>query len=302
MASSRCELSFAIFNNSGIHRIFGDILEKERFTYLSTVMFFSALLFVSAFANTAEAITNGQPDGNRHPYVCLIVFDDAPGHPAWRCTGILLSPTVVLTAGHGTNGAVAARIWVDEIVQGNPEYPYSGTTSYDGIPITHPEFATYAKPGLTGFITHDVGVVVLTEQVPKSVVNTYGVLPDAGFVDTLPVNTPVDLVGYGVQQLMRGGGKPVWTGVRNRMYAPAKLLTTNFAIGDEFIACSANPAQGKGGTAFGDSGGPVLLQGTDTVLAITSFGTNYNCAGIGYYYRIDQAEILEWIYSFLSPS
>ncbi|MCJ7668532.1 MAG: serine protease, partial [Anaerolineae bacterium] len=43
----------------------------------------------------AYAITNGEPDAGRHPYVGLLVFDDAPGHPAWRCSGSLLSPTVV---------------------------------------------------------------------------------------------------------------------------------------------------------------------------------------------------------------
>ena len=64
----------------------------------------SALVAASlavALALPAAAVTNGTPDGNRHPYVGLIVFDDANG-PAWRCTGALLSPTVVLTAGHCT--------------------------------------------------------------------------------------------------------------------------------------------------------------------------------------------------------
>jgi len=110
--------------------------------------------------------------------------------------------------------------------------------------------------------------------------------------------TAVDLVGYGVQERLRGGGTPVWTGLKNRLYAPAQLLSTDFAIADEFIMCTANPARGKGGTAFGDSGGPVLLHDTRTILATTSFGTNYNCAGIGYYYRIDQQDILDWINSF----
>jgi len=58
----------------------------------------------------AYAITNGQPDGDAHPYVGLLVFDDAPGHPAWRCSGSLIAPNVVLTAGHCTDGAVAARV------------------------------------------------------------------------------------------------------------------------------------------------------------------------------------------------
>jgi hypothetical protein len=278
-------------------------MKKIRTIQLSVLMVLFALVAVSLLDATAYAITNGQPDGNNHPYVCLVVFDDAPGHPAWRTTGILLSPTVVLTAGHGTDGAVAARVWVDEVVQGNPEYPFSGATSYDGEPHTNPDFGYYTKPGLTGFITHDVGIVVLTEPVPTSVVAQYGDLPAAGVVDTLPVMTNVDLVGYGVQYQVtprnEGGPYGAWRGTRTRYYAPAKLLSNNFAISDEFLMCTANPAQGKGGTAFGDSGGPVFLAGTKTILAITSFGSNSNCAGMGYYYRIDNTDVLAWIRSFL---
>src|SRR5687768_8255195 len=82
-----------------------------------------------ATAGLAAAVTNGEPDNGRHPYVGLLVFDTEDG-PAWRCSGTLLSPTVVLTAGHCTDGAVAARLWLDESVQTNPEYPFGGATSY----------------------------------------------------------------------------------------------------------------------------------------------------------------------------
>jgi hypothetical protein len=63
----------------------------------------AALLAVTLFGATAAmAITNGVPDGTNHPYVGLMVAQDADGVPLWRCSGSLLSPTVFLTAGHCT--------------------------------------------------------------------------------------------------------------------------------------------------------------------------------------------------------
>jgi hypothetical protein len=85
---------------------------------------------VLGIALPAWAITNGRPDGNAHPYVGLAVFDvklpDGRQVPSHRCSASLLTPTVVLTAGHCTDGTVAARVWFDENVQNNSEYPLSG--------------------------------------------------------------------------------------------------------------------------------------------------------------------------------
>jgi hypothetical protein len=62
----------------------------------------------------AYAITNGQPDGDNHPYVALLVFgEETPDGfvPWWRCSGALIAPDVILTAGHCTEGATGARVW-----------------------------------------------------------------------------------------------------------------------------------------------------------------------------------------------
>lgn len=97
-------------------------LSSARLQHLLGIMVFvSVLVATLGLSGTAYAITNGHPDGGRHPYVGLLVFDDEMG-PAWRCTGSLISPTVVLCAGHCTDGAVAARVWFDEVVEGNPDY------------------------------------------------------------------------------------------------------------------------------------------------------------------------------------
>ncbi len=109
----------------------------------------------------------------------------------------------------------------------------------------------------------------------------------------------IDLVGYGVQRQIRGGGPPVWTGVLARMYAPSQLVAGNFVHSAEFIRLTANPGRGKGGTCFGDSGGGDFLGGTNVVVGVNSYVTNSNCAGVTYSSRVDIPEVLDWINSFL---
>lgn len=262
-----------------------------------------ALVLVLSTISMAGAITNGQPDGTNHPYVGLVVFDVLDGNgnqvPSHRCSASLLTPTVVLTAGHCTDGTVAARIWFDEIVQGNTEYPYSGATSYDGTPYTYDGFCIGCGNGLPGFAAGDVGIVVLSEPVPTTVVSQYAALPSEGQVDTLKNKTKVDFVGYGVQEKIVGNGPPVWAGLRNRLFAPSELVSGNFVHSDEFMKLALNPGGGSGGTCFGDSGGPDLLAGTNTVLAVNSYVTNNNCSGVGYSFRVDTADVLTWVNSFL---
>jgi secreted trypsin-like serine protease len=163
--------------------------------------------------------------------------------------------------------------------------------------------ARVTNPGLPGWITCDVGIVVLSEPVPTSLVDEYGVLPTVGEVNTLHVKDYVDLVGYGVQYQVTprndGGPYGAWRGTKTRYFVQAQLLSKKFAISESFLMTSANLAKGKGGTTFGDSGGPVFKEGTSTILALTSFGADANCASPGYYYRVDQADVLSFINGFL---
>jgi len=247
-----------------------------------------------ASAAPAGAITNGRPDGEEHPYVGLAVFDDAGGNPIWRCSGTLLSPTIFLTAGHCTEPPAArATIWfeadVDAGIPGNG-YPFGGPTSVDGTPYTHPMYDPNA------FYLHDLGVVVLDQPVFK---NQYGVLPSLGLLDSLAKarglkDVTFTAVGYGLQRI-----NPVFVeSARVRMQATLELVSLKGTAGipsgtSVFLSGNAH----TGGTCFGDSGGPQFLGSSNVVAAVTSFGLNGNCAGVGGAYRVDTADDLDWLYS-----
>lgn len=247
----------------------------------------------------AAAITNGGPDNGAHPYVGLAVFDDANGNPLWRCSGTLLSSRIFLTAGHCTEApAVAATIWFAENVDatanfGTPKgYPFEGDV--DGTPYTHPQYNPNA------FYLYDLGVVVLDKPVRMS---QYGALPELGVLDGIKGKDKEGAllaVGYGLQK-----SNPVSVeGRRVRLQAVLDILNTKgvFGVPDgTSVAVSGSGVGGdgsdSGGTCFGDSGGPQFLNGTNTVVAVTSFGLNGNCAGTGGGYRVDQADDLNWLYS-----
>jgi hypothetical protein len=83
------------------------------------------------------------------------------------------------------------------------------------------------------------------------------------------------------------------------MYAPSEIVSGKFVHSAEYMKLALNPGGGSGGTCFGDSGGPDLLGGTNTVLGVNSYVTNVNCSGVGYSARVDVPETLEWIYTFM---
>ncbi len=251
-----------------------------------------------AHAGPANAIKYGDLDGDGHPHVGILVFDDEAG-PAWRCSGTLIAPAVVLTAGHCTFGAVAGRAWfasTEAEIRGQG-YPFGGSGAIEAASIhTSPNYNDAA------FFLNDVGVVILSTPVST---DTYGVLPSAGQLNSLQTrrglkNQTFTAVGYGLQYIL--SNNPVNNKQQrslDRMYSTPQLLQINTPgfTGDFSILLSNNHA--TGGTCFGDSGGPNFLGDSNVVGGVTSFGINGNCAGTGGVYRMDRAHDIEWVSQFL---
>ncbi len=255
------------------------------------VLLVVALLLVLGVA-PASAITDGELDGDGHPYVGLMVAQDADGNPLWRCSGTLLDATHFLTAGHCTESPAAhVEIWFDaDVESGIPVNGYPFTGDVGGRPYTHPDYDPNA------FFLFDLGMVVLDAEMAM---DDYGQLPSLDQLDALKTkrgrqNTTFTAVGYGLQQI-----NPVFVqSDRVRMVAYPHLIQINTPgfTGDFSLLLSNNHS--TGGTCFGDSGGPNFLGDSNVIAGVTSFGINGNCAGTGGVYRIDRADDLEFIASF----
>ena len=236
-------------------------------------------------------VTNGQPDGNGHPYVGVMI-QFIPSMPGFVtvCSGAALSPKKFLTAAHCADPSLPVFV----SYKSGP--PFSLATDFTpGTFTPHPDWCIGCGPGLQGFDSHDVAVVTLDRRANPG---AFATLPDAGLVDTLPMGTFVDIVGYGVQGLVPGGGPKQQIFLFTRYFAPSQLIQSDNVSSVEFIKLTANPSQGTGGVCFGDSGGPDILSGSDIVLAVNSYVTNGNCAGVTYSNRVDLPDILSFINSF----
>ncbi len=149
-----------------------------------TMLLTLAALLIVMLART-QAVTDGKLDGNAHPAVVLLLME-VQGKPAFRCSGTLLSATVLLTAGHCTNNFPGSpytgmRVFTESKVQGGiNNYPLAGPNSVEAVSwAAHPLYET------APFFVHDVGVVVLEEPGFVLPASQYGVLPSADQLDSL---------------------------------------------------------------------------------------------------------------------
>jgi hypothetical protein len=271
---------------------------------------------VTAFVGPAGAITGNYQRDFVHDYVGLVVFytDTDPvssTHDPFshRCSGTLISPTVLVTAGHCTEGVDHARVYFQQAAA--PNYSPSNffgnggdvTTGYPYGPGSQPQFTRTGTPFNFGFHDfegfpdiEDAGVVIL--DAPYATTSgLYGQLPSAGQVSDYIADAgskkaaTFTASGYGLTDTT-----PVVVSFRERLMATSYLINEHSANTDGFnLQTTANASQGKGGTCSGDSGGPIFIGTTRVIAAVNSFGFNARCRGVDFSYRLDRQPVLDWI-------
>lgn len=265
---------------------------RHRIGVLLIAMMLIAVLGIAS----ASAITNGEPDGEDHPFVGSMVLDIPTGPIAglhqW-CSGTLLDDGWFLTASHCLSGieSVLGRFPGSEILvtfdstitEGGTFYGYN---NYD----IHPEFGMPAAAD-----THDVGLIELSETPPISPAS----LPSEGLLDELKADhllkdTTFTTVGYGtIRDTQQGAFASILDNVdRNKADQGFHSLTK------AWLRLPMTPANGNGGTCYGDSGGPHFIWSggveTDTVASIT-VGGDAPCKALDTTYRMDTEETLNWL-------
>jgi secreted trypsin-like serine protease len=257
------------------------------------ILLFVVLTVALVAVSSVAAITNGQPDGDGHPYVGVISNQDQ----SQFCSGFAVAPNVLVTAGHCfEDGEIVLVTFDTSPADAGPQDLYAG------IFYRHPAYCSDCAPGVHGAFENDLAVVwwlqnLVTGQ--PADLDRYAQLPAQRATGALANKTGVTLVGYGFQDFIRGGGPPLPTFDQTRHVAQAQLLTGQKAQSDQYVKLSASQGNDNGGFCFGDSGGPVLLAGTDTALALNSYATNARCAGVTYSSRVDTQSALGFIGYFL---
>ncbi len=195
----------------------------------------------------------------------------------WCCTGTLVAPNVVVTAGHCVRGGCATRVFLGQDV----DDPDAGKVVQVEEAQAHPD---YRPPNPT----HDLSVLILDEDAT--------VAPRAIAADgMLAAAATVRLAGFGNTDVFSSGGY----GRRRMVDVPLASNDPVFGADSETEFVAGAPFLDRD-SCNGDSGGPAYLQSEDSwyLAGATSRATARTirpCGDGGIYTRVKSFE--DWVRS-----
>lgn len=240
-----------------------------------------------AAAPTASAIVDGTLDVE-HDYVVFVgqqvQFPDGTWRNANACSGVLVAPTIVLTAAHCTLVPYPPD-WPQRAVVRQGENIFAPEAMALGSFNVHPDFCI-GCPGAPhpDFANNDLAVIVL--ESPLS--GPYAKLPKADFAGKhFDKEKQLVAAGFGLSSLPG-------TGFGFRRSAQTGAIVASNA--PNFLLLPV-PSKSKYGTVCsGDSGGPALV-GT-VVVGVHSIGEEA-CGGPSFAYRLDTPDAQSFLSNYL---
>jgi secreted trypsin-like serine protease len=262
------------------------MLKKVCVALLGCLVFFTG--------GTAQGITYGEIDGNRHPAVgAMIRLRPSDNTLRLTCSGSLIAPTVFLTASHCTS-FVESTGQTDIWVTFDSSFDSSSKLLH-GTMHTNPLFNQSQSD------SQDIAVIVLDKPV-KGI--TPVSLPPAGLLGQMNADgtlngTLFTSVGYGTQEPQQAPG-----GILNPFDGLRRFAVGEFkALSPTYLRISQNVHTGSGGTCSGDSGGPQFIGAgadeTNTVASITITGDLF-CYATNVDYRLDTPSARTFLEDFVT--
>ncbi|HVO31510.1 MAG TPA: trypsin-like serine protease [bacterium] len=211
-------------------------------------------------SHTSSPIIGGTTD-NSDPAVVLVAYTN------FICTGTVIAPRVVLTAGHCTvvdDTCVPPNC--SALSPGGYQIAGGATPFTTGADWLGTVAEVHPNPGYDGNqLKHDNGILILTADAPVT---------PLGWEDTATPYNPgqqFKAVGYGLANAPTG---PDTSGTKRTV-----TMSISQVIADSFSYGGATQ-----NTCSGDSGGPAIVNGK--VIGTVSYG-DQNCAQIGVDMRTD---------------
>ena len=268
-------------------------MRRRTFLVLATAL--AGIVFTTF---PAGAITNGTPDTGtppRYPNVGEITGLLPDGTlDEFICSGQLISPTVMLTAGHCTSHFASAT---GETILVTFQQPLDQGLFAAKKAVTDPKFDPIT-------FSNDDGVVIL-----KKAINNVPLvqLPTAGLLDQMQAagtlrSQEFMTVGYGCAASggsVGVGGRP-FCGPGNpgggREFATESFL----GLSKQYISFQLNTtATGQGAFCFSDDGGPHLLGTSFATVGATRFAVD-TCQGQGTAQRLDIPSVRSFLGQFVT--
>jgi trypsin len=257
----------------------------------------AALAWTLVVAAQAPAISRGVPDGEGHPMVAALGITTPEG-VSRGCGGVLVSETVLVTAGH----CVAFRppgseLRVDFASNASPFDPgwFAPVAA-----VASPQLLT-GPQGEIGFgLSSDIGVVLL--EPGKAGGRPVAQLPTRNLLGELDsqhglAGTLFDLVGYGCQANGSSGGPhrlECGDTERQTASAPFQALRPNWLV----LNINVN-ATGEGGGCVHDSGTPQFLHDSTRIVSVQTGGGG-PCRATNFDARLDTDTAREFLGQYVA--